>query len=69
MKWAKENGKFTCSDNIEECVKDADIVYTDVWASMGQENEKEERNKIFKEYQINDLNSQQVPYIMVLQDQ
>ena len=50
MKWAKENGKFTCSDNIEECVKDADIVYTDVWASMGQENEKEERNKIFKEY-------------------
>lgn len=54
MKWAKENGKFTCSDNIEECVKDADIVYTDVWASMGQENEKEERNKIFKEYQINE---------------
>ncbi len=54
MKWAEENGKFTCSDNIEECVKDADIVYTDVWASMGQENEKEERNKIFKEYQINE---------------
>lgn len=54
MKWAKENGKFTCSDNIEECVKDSDIVYTDVWASMGQENEKEERNKIFKEYQINE---------------
>lgn len=53
MKWAEENGKFTCSDNIEECVKDADIVYTDVWASMGQESEKEERNKIFKEYQIN----------------
>ena len=51
---SKENGKFTCSDNIEECVKDADIVYTDVWASMGQENEKEERNKIFKEYQINE---------------
>lgn len=54
MKWAEENGKFTCSDNIEECVKDADIVYTDVWASMGQESEKEERNKIFKEYQINE---------------
>lgn len=54
MKWAEGNGKFTCSDNIEECVKDADIVYTDVWASMGQENEKEERNKIFKEYQINE---------------
>ena len=34
-------------------VKDADIVYTDVWASMGQEKEAAERKKIFKPYQIN----------------
>jgi len=34
-------------------VVDADIVYTDVWASMGQEQEKEARMKIFKHYQIN----------------
>ena len=54
MKWAEENGSFTCSDNIEECVKDADILYTDVWASMGQEEEKAEREKIFKNFQIND---------------
>lgn len=54
MKWAKENGKFTCSDDILACAKDADILYTDVWASMGQEDEKAAREKIFKDYQIND---------------
>ncbi|MBR7061203.1 MAG: ornithine carbamoyltransferase, partial [Eubacterium sp.] len=54
MKWANENGKLTVSDNIEECAKGADILYTDVWASMGQEDEKAEREKIFKNYQIND---------------
>ena len=52
--WAKENGTFTCSDDILACAKDADVVYTDVWASMGQEEEKAEREKIFKNYQIND---------------
>lgn len=54
MKWANENGKFTCSSDILECAKGADILYTDVWASMGQEEEKSEREKIFKGYQIND---------------
>ena len=54
MKWAAENGKFTCSPDIAECAKDADILYMDVWASMGQEDEKAEREKIFKEYQINE---------------
>lgn len=54
MKWAEENGKFTCSSNIAECVKDADVLYTDVWASMGQEEEKAEREKVFKNFQIND---------------
>lgn len=54
MAWAKENGTFTCSEDILACAKDADVVYTDVWASMGQEDEKAEREKIFKNYQIND---------------
>lgn len=54
MKWASENGKFTCSSDILECAKGADILYTDVWASMGQEEEKAEREKVFKGFQIND---------------
>lgn len=54
MAWAKENGTFTCSEDILACAKDADVVYTDVWASMGQEEEKAEREKSFKNYQIND---------------
>jgi len=54
IKWAQENGKFTCSDDILACAENADILYTDVWASMGQEEEKAEREKIFKDFQIND---------------
>ena len=54
MKWAYESGRFTCTDNVLEAAKDADVLYTDVWASMGQEGEAEERKKIFKGYQIND---------------
>ena len=53
MKWAAENGKFTCTDDVFAAAKDADVLYTDVWASMGQEAEAEERKKIFKGYQIN----------------
>jgi ornithine carbamoyltransferase len=54
MKWASENGEFVCTDNILEAAKDADVLFTDVWASMGQEAEAEERKKIFAGYQIND---------------
>ena len=53
MEWAKQNGTFTCTDNVLEAAKDADVLYTDVWASMGQEGEAEARKKIFKGYQIN----------------
>lgn len=53
MKWASVNGEFTCTDNVLEAAKDADVLYTDVWASMGQEEEAEARKKIFAGYQIN----------------
>lgn len=54
MKWASENGDFVCTDNIFEAAADADVLYTDVWASMGQEDEAKERQKIFAGFQIND---------------
>lgn len=53
MKWASENGNFLCTTDVLEAAKDADVLYTDVWASMGQEEEAEMRKKIFAGYQIN----------------
>ena len=54
-KWAAENGKFTCTPDVLAAAKDADVLYTDVWASMGQEGEAAERRKVFEGiYQIND---------------
>jgi ornithine carbamoyltransferase len=41
------------TNDPKEAVRGADIVYTDVWASMGQEKEREERLRIFKPYQVN----------------
>lgn len=54
MKWAEENGEFLCTSDIKAAVSGADVVYTDVWASMGQEAEAEERKKIFAGYQVNE---------------
>ena len=50
---SSEGATVTFLTNPEEAVKDADVIYTDVWISMGQERETERRKKIFKPYQIN----------------
>lgn len=46
--------KFIITESVEEAAKDSDILFTDVWASMGEEKEAEKRKKIFAGYQIND---------------
>ena len=53
MKWAEATGRFLCTESIEEAAKDANALYTDVWASMGQEGEAAIRRKAFEGYQIN----------------
>lgn len=51
---AKETGAaLSLVTDPKEAVKDADIVVTDTWASMGQEAEHEARKKIFAPYQVN----------------
>ena len=51
---AKRNGcEVIVTNDPKEAVKGADAIYTDVWASMGKEKEKEERVKIMKPYQVN----------------
>lgn len=55
LEFAKGYGdKFTLTISPAEAAKDADVVYTDVWASMGEESEAEERKKVFAGYQVND---------------
>ncbi|CAD7771379.1 Ornithine carbamoyltransferase, anabolic [Candidatus Methanoperedenaceae archaeon GB50] len=46
-------GNITVTDDPREAVKGADIVYTDVWTSMGDEEEREQRLIDFKPYQVN----------------
>ncbi|MCX7667504.1 MAG: ornithine carbamoyltransferase, partial [Atribacterota bacterium] len=47
--------KIIYEENPEKAVQGADVVYTDVWASMGKENEAEERVRFFTPYQVNDV--------------
>ena len=50
---AENNAKITITDSVEEGVKDVDVIYTDVWVSMGEEEHFEERIKLLKPYQVN----------------
>jgi len=58
LEWALERGTqtggtCTLTHDPVEAASDAGVIYTDVWASMGQEGEAEERRKIFAPYQVN----------------
>lgn len=55
LDFAAEYGdKFSMTNSPAQAAKGADVLITDVWASMGQEGEAEKRKKAFAEYQIND---------------
>jgi ornithine carbamoyltransferase len=51
--YAKKSGaEITVTEDPQAAVRGADVVYTDVWTSMGQETEAAERRRIFKGYQV-----------------
>jgi ornithine carbamoyltransferase len=50
---AESDSTILCTEDPQQAVAQADIVYTDVWASMGQEAESEQRRQIFARYQVN----------------
>lgn len=58
VEWAVRRGSqtgatLTLTHDPVEAISDADVVYTDVWASMGQESEAEHRSRLFLPYQVN----------------
>jgi ornithine carbamoyltransferase len=58
VRWAREDGRETgfellLTNDPKEAVRGADAIYADVWTSMGQEAEKEDRLKTFAPYQVN----------------
>jgi ornithine carbamoyltransferase len=51
---AETGSKLQWSTDPKEAIQDADVVYTDVWVSMGDEEEREERLNTFAPYQVNE---------------
>ncbi len=50
---AKHGGTIIVTEDPLEAARDADVIYTDTWASMGQEHEAEARRAVFRPYQVN----------------
>jgi ornithine carbamoyltransferase len=49
----RAGGKISCTEDVEQAAKGADLLYTDVWISMGKEAESAERLKLLSGYQVN----------------
>ena len=56
LDWAQREGRGSIhlGHEVKAAVSSADVLYTDVWASMGQEGEEDERKKVFRSFQINE---------------
>lgn len=56
LEWAQKHGssRITVTEKPEEAVRGADVINTDVWASMGQEEEQKEREQAFQGYCVDD---------------
>ena len=65
---ARSGSQVVLSHEPREAVKGADVIYTDVWASMGQEAEAEQRRRIFQPYQVNQdlLAASGNPHVIVM---
>jgi len=67
-KFAENSGsKLLATTDVKAAVAGADVVYTDVWASMGQEDQAQERARIFQPYQVNqELIAQAKPDVIAM---
>ena len=66
---AKTGSQIVLTDDPVEAATGADVLYTDVWASMGQEHEREQRKLAFSRYQVNDrLVALAAPDVVVMHD-
>jgi len=64
---AETGGAVEILHDPMEAARDADVLYTDVWASMGQEDEADERELVFRSYQVDEkLLAQAAPHAIVM---